>query len=116
MKDQGVAGPEPAESPGPAMPGPAMPGRSVRVRLGDLAWRQAGDEVVVLDLAASVFHGLNASGALLWKRLTDWTTTGEMAGMLVSCYGLSAVLAAEDAARFLEECVGAGLVDIRAET
>jgi hypothetical protein len=39
-----------------------------------------------------------------------------MARMLVSSYGLSTALAAEDVARFLEECVGAGLVDIRAET
>ncbi len=111
MTDQGVAVPEPDES-----QGPAMPGRSVRVRRGDLAWRQAGDEVVVLDLAASVFHGLNASGALLWERLADWTTAGEMAAMLVSSYGLSAALAAQDVARFLEECAGAGLLDIRAET
>jgi len=111
VKDPGVAVPKPAES-----HDPAMADRSFRVRLGDLAWRQAGDEVVVLDLAASVFHGLNAPGALLWDRLADWTTAGEMAGMLVSSYGLPAALAAEDVARFLEECVGAGLVDIRAET
>ena len=103
--------PEPAES-----RHPAMSGRPVRVRLGDLAWRQVGDEVVVLDLTASVFHALNASGALLWERLADWTTAGEMAEMLVSSYGLSATLAAEDVARFLEECIGAGLVDIQAET
>jgi len=111
VKDQGAAVPESAES-----QGSAMPGRSVRVRPSDLAWRQAGDETVVLDLAASVFHGLNASGALLWEQLADWTTAGEMAGMLVSSYGLPPALAAEDVARFLEECIGAGLVEIRAET
>jgi hypothetical protein len=103
--------PEPAE-----WQGPAISGRAVRVRLGDLAWRQAGDEVVVLDLAASVFHALNASGALLWERLAGWTTAEEMTGMLVSSYGLSAALAAQDVARFLEECAGAGLLEIRAET
>jgi hypothetical protein len=93
-----------------------MPGRSARIRLSDLAWRHAGDEIVVLDLAASVFHALNTSGALLWEQLADWTTAGEMAGMLVRSYGLPAALAAQDVARFLEECIGAGLVDIRAET
>jgi Coenzyme PQQ synthesis protein D (PqqD) len=110
VKDQGIVVPEPAES-----RHPAMSGRPVRVRLSDLAWRQTGDEVVVLDLAASVFHGLNPSGALLWQRLADWTTAGEMADILVGSYGLSAALAAEDVARFLEECIGSGLVDIRAE-
>ena len=110
MKDRGVAVPEPAES-----QVSAKSRRFVRIRPGDLAWRQAGDEVVVLDLAASVFHGLNPSGALLWQRLTDWTTAGEMAGILVGSYGLSAALAAEDVARFLEECIGSGLVDFRVE-
>lgn len=103
--------------PGSAEPaGPAVSGRSVRVRPGELAWRQAGGEVVILDLAACVFRALNASGALLWQRLADWTTAGELGGVLVSSYGLSPAQAAEDVARFLQECAAAGLLDIRAET
>ena len=66
--------------------GSALSDRSVRVRPSELAWRKTGDEVVVLDLAASVFHALNASGALMWERLADWTTAGELAGELVSRY------------------------------
>jgi len=92
-----------------------MGDRSVRVRPDDLAWRQTGDEIVVLDLAASVFHALNASGALMWERLADWTTAGELAGELVSRYRLSAAAAARDVARFLKACADAGLLDIRPE-
>jgi hypothetical protein len=95
--------------------GPALSDRSVRVRSADLAWRQAGDEVVVLDLAASVFHALNASGALLWERLADWTTAGELARELVGRYRLSAAVAAPDVARFLQACADAGLLEIRPE-
>jgi hypothetical protein len=88
---------------------------SVRVRSSDLAWRQTGDEIVVLDVAASVFHALNASGALLWERLTDWTTAGELAGELASRYRLSAAVAAQDVAGFLKACADAGLLDTRLE-
>ena len=95
--------------------GPAMSDRSVRLRSSDLAWRQTGDEIVVLDLAASVFHALNASGALLWERLTGWTTAGELARKLVSRYRLSAAVAARDVARFLKACADAGLLDTRPE-
>ena len=93
--------------------GPAMSDRYVRVRPSDLAWRQTGDEIVVLDLAASVFHALNASGALMWERLADWTTAGELAGELASRYRLSAAVAARDVALYLKACADAGLLDIR---
>ena len=110
MKGQEVSRPSSAEA-----AGAAMSGGSVRLRPSGLAWRQTGDEVVVLDLAASVFHALNASGALLWERLADWTTAGELAGELVSRYRLPAAVAAPDVARFLQACAGAGLLDIRPE-
>jgi hypothetical protein len=95
--------------------GPAMSDRSVRVRSSDLAWRQTGDEIVVLDVAAAVFHALNASGALLWGRLAKGATAGELAGELVRRYRLSAAVATRDAARFLKACADAGLLDIRPE-
>jgi hypothetical protein len=94
---------------------PAASGRYVRVRPSDLAWRQAGDEVVVLDLAASSYHALNASGALLWKRLAGWTTAKELTATLVSSFGLTPDAAAWDVAGFLDGCADAGLIEIRAE-
>ncbi len=108
MKGQEVSLPSSAEA-----ADTALSDRPVRVRSSDLAWRQTGDEVVVLDLAASVFHALNASGALLWGRLAYWTTAGELAGELVSRYRLPAAVAARDAARFLKACADAGLLDTR---
>jgi hypothetical protein len=92
---------------------PAGGDRSVRVRPTGLAWRRAGDEVVVLDLAASSYHALNASGALLWERLAGWTTAGELAGALIRSFGLTQAAAAADVGRFLDGCAGAGLLEIR---
>ena len=96
----------------PKLAEPAMSGRPVRARPTGLAWRQAGDEVVVLDLVAGSYHALNASGALLWERLAGWTTASELAGVLVSVYGLTPAAADLDVVRFLDACAGAGLVEI----
>jgi coenzyme PQQ synthesis protein D (PqqD) len=101
--------PEPAES-----AQSTMTGRSFRARRADLAWRQAGDEVVVLDLATSSYHALNASGAMLWKRLDDWTTAEELTAVLVRGFGLPLASAARDVASFLDGCAHAGLVETRA--
>jgi hypothetical protein len=94
---------------------PAVSNRSVRVRVAGLAWRQAGDEVVVLDLAAASYHALNAAGALLWRRLADWATAGELTGLLVSSFQLTPAAAAADVDRFLAGCTDAGLLEVRAE-
>ena len=92
---------------------PAGGDRPVRARPAGLAWRQAGHEVVVLDLAAFSYHALNASGALLWERLAGWTTAGELTGTLVGSFGLAPTAAAADVGRFLDECAGAGLLETR---
>ncbi len=96
----------------PKLAAPAMSGRSVRARPSGLAWRQAGDEVVVLDLVAGSYHALNAAGALLWERLAGWTTAGQLAGVLVSRYALTPAAAALDVVSFLAACADAGLLEI----
>jgi Coenzyme PQQ synthesis protein D (PqqD) len=92
-----------------------MSEQSVRVRREDLAWRRAGDEVVVLDLAASSYHALNASAALLWEWLADWTTAHELTRALISCFGLTSEAAHRDVTHFLDGCASAGLLEIRTE-
>ena len=99
MTAQEVSVPEPAEQ-----AEHIGNGRAVRVRPDGLAWRQAGDEAVVLDLAAARYHALNASGALLWQRLDSWATADQLTAVLVSAFGL----APADAARGGCRC-GAGL-------
>ena len=64
-------------------------GRAVRARQAGLACRQAGDEAVVLDLAAVGYHALNASGALLWQRLDSWAIADQLTAVLVSAFGLA---------------------------
>jgi hypothetical protein len=89
--------------------------RPVRARQDDLAWRRAGDEVVVLDLAASSYHALNASGALLWERLADWATAEELTRVLAVAFGLPSATAVRDVARFIDGCYEAGLLETHPE-
>lgn len=68
----------------------------------DLAWRETGSEIVVLDVAGSVYFGLNATGAELWKRLAaGGATREELTGMLISGAGATAEQAAPDVDAFL---------------
>ena len=86
-------------------------GRAVRARPTGLAWRQAGDEAVILDLAAACYHALNASGTLLWERLDRWATADQLTTVLVSAFGLAPADAARDVASFLTGCADAGLLE-----
>ena len=101
------------------MPEPAAQhtdnGRAVRARPTGQAWRQAGEEAVVLDLAAARYHALNASGTLLWERLDRWATADQLTVLLVSAFGIAPADAARDVASFLTGCSDAGLLEVRAE-
>src|SRR4051794_10309625 len=46
----------------------------MQLRQGDLTWQIAGDDVVVLDLAGSVYLKLNGTGRVLWEHLAGPTT------------------------------------------
>ena len=54
-----------------------------RVGNDQVAWRQTGQEIVVLDLHGSVYFGLNPTGAALWKLLVDGATRARLADELV---------------------------------
>ncbi|MFC8849785.1 MULTISPECIES: PqqD family protein [unclassified Micromonospora] len=75
------------------------------------AWRQAGEEVVVLDTRESVYFGLDPAGALLWRRLVDGATADELTEALVASAEVDRGRAADDVARFLAELDGYGLVE-----
>ncbi|WP_375499242.1 PqqD family protein [uncultured Jatrophihabitans sp.] len=48
----------------------------------DVAWRETGGEIVVLDLAGSVYFGLNGMGAELWKTLLAGSSRAELTAQL----------------------------------
>jgi hypothetical protein len=90
---------------------PPARNRSVRARRQDLAWRRAGDEGVVLDVANSTYRALNTTGALLWEQLADWVSPEALTAVLVDHYGITSEAASRDVVLFLDDCVQAGLLE-----
>ncbi|WP_444951683.1 PqqD family protein [Micromonospora ureilytica] len=81
-----------------------------RVDPDRVAWRDAGDEVVVLDTANSVYFGLDAAGALLWQRLVAGATSTELVSALQETAPVDRERARADVAAFLEDLRGHGLL------
>ncbi|HWB67309.1 MAG TPA: PqqD family protein [Mycobacteriales bacterium] len=77
----------------------------------DKAWRRAGDEIVVLDVAQSTYHATNASATALWEALEAGATPAELAAALQRSYGLDDVTARRDVATFLADLSEAGLLE-----
>ena len=48
-------------------------------------WREVDQEGVVLDLATSVYFGLNRAGSSLWPRLLTGTTYDQLVQELIDC-------------------------------
>jgi hypothetical protein len=82
----------------------------MQLRQGDLTWQIAGDDVVVLDLAGSVYLKLNGSGRVLWEHLADSTSKGELVAALVDAYGIDEGLASTDVDAFLADLRARGLL------
>jgi hypothetical protein len=82
----------------------------LRLREHDLLWREVDDEVVILDLKASLYASLNATGRLLWLQLAGGATTEELGAALQAAYGIEADVAARDVQAFLAALDEQGLL------
>lgn len=67
-----------------------------------VAWRETGAEIVVLDLKESLYFGLNPTAARLWKLLVRGSTRTQLAQHLQHEQGISAERAQADVDTFLE--------------
>lgn len=76
-----------------------------RVRPPDqLVWKEAGDEVVILDLRTSMYWTLNGSATLLWTALVEGSTVADLAQRLVDAFGVDGETATRDAGTFFASC------------
>jgi Coenzyme PQQ synthesis protein D (PqqD) len=79
----------------------------------DLEWRELDGEIVALETGQSIYLAANASGTLLWRRLSAGTTREELAEALVTQYGIGADVAARDVEAFLAQARELQLVEER---
>jgi hypothetical protein len=75
-----------------------------------VTWHVAGDDVVVLDLQGSVYLKLNGSGRVLWERLVEPCTEGDLVAALVDMYGIDEARARADVEAFVADLRGRGLL------
>lgn len=55
----------------------------------DVQWREAGGEVIALDLGTGQYLSVNRSGALLWTMLQAGTSAAALVDRLASAFELS---------------------------
>jgi hypothetical protein len=75
----------------------------MQLRQADLTWQTVGDDLVVLDLAGSVYLKLNGSAKVLWEALAEPRTADDLRDALIERYGIDHERAVGDVAKFLDD-------------
>ena len=71
-----------------------------------------GDDVVILDLNAGFYHGLNATGGRIWKLVQQSRTPAEIRNTLLDEFEVDAARCQRDVLATLQEFMAKGLVEI----
>lgn len=90
---------------------PPGPDPLIKLRPGAVSWREADGEVIALDLTTSDYLGVNRAGRVLWTRIAEGTTEGELVIALQQEYALDHDRAATDVAAFLTDARARGLLE-----
>lgn len=81
-----------------------------RIHLDDVTWQVVGDESVVLDLKSSVYYTGNVTATVLWGRLLEGATAGQLVDALTDEFEVERDQAQRDVAAFLDELRSAGFL------
>jgi hypothetical protein len=82
----------------------------LRLKGGDLHWREVDGEVIALDAGGSTYLAANGAGTLLWRELVDGSTRDGLADVLVREYGIGREQALGDVDRFVASLAEQGLL------
>lgn len=93
----------------------AIPTNAVVVADPDHVSTTVDDEVVVLHLPTSSYHGLNGVGAHLWERLAAPTTVESLVASVADAYGIDAAVCEPDVRAFLADLRDRDLVTVTGE-
>ena len=83
----------------------------LKLREGEVVWRDFGGETVLLDLRTSRYLTTNASATLLWRRLEAGATRAQLVDALVETFAIDPDRAEEDIDGFVNDCRRRGLLD-----
>jgi hypothetical protein len=72
---------------------------------------ELGDEVVILDLASGVYHGLGNVGSRVWALIQQLATVAAVRDQLLAEYEVPAARCEEDLLALLRDLDDKGLID-----
>lgn len=73
-------------------------------------------EVVILDIKAGVYHGLDGVGVTVWKLIEDRPRTiAELRDAIVAEYEVDPATCERDLLALVEQMAGHGLIEVRHE-
>ncbi len=85
---------------------------SVLKRKGELVTSVLGDETVMLDSEAGMYHGLDAIGTEIWGMLENPVSVSDMCERLQASYDVDADTCQKDVLAFLNRLAAKGVVTI----
>ena len=77
---------------------------TLRLRTDDVAWRQFGEEVILLDLRSSTYLAANPTASILWRLLEEGTTEAALVDALRQEFDVDEARARADVEHFLATC------------
>jgi hypothetical protein len=86
-------------------------GAELKLRREAVEWREADDEVLVLDVGAGEYLATNATGARLWQALAEGSDREQLVAMLVESFDVDESAAASDVDGFLATVRDRGLLE-----
>ena len=90
-------------------------GSTVAVAKDQVSGELAG-EVVILNLKAGMYHGLDQTGARVWQLVQEPRRVAEIRDTLLAEYDVEPHICENDLLQFLSEMANHGLLDVRHET
>src|SRR5581483_7189478 len=81
-----------------------------RIKTQEVAWREIGDEMVVLHLGTATYLSINGSGRTLWNRMADGASRQELIDALIATYEIDGDRAARDVDTFITSLAENGLL------
>ena len=86
-------------------------GKIYRIREESVAWRQVGDDVVVLDIERTAYLGVNRTGAVIWLALSSGATHQELVSLVMKRFRVDQDRATQDVEAFVDDLFARGLLE-----
>ncbi|MGC4155002.1 MAG: PqqD family protein [Propionicimonas sp.] len=83
----------------------------MKLRAGDLTWREIDGDLVILDLRSSTYLTANASASVLMQELAEEKSSDQLVQALVNAFDIPVAQAETDVRAFVEALTDGGLLE-----